>query len=158
MYFKVFGYGHNWEEVLEFIKWWIKSNKFSKDIIRGEKINGKTSVRDINHTIRIIECSEFELLIEKGIIASDLPAREMKPSEVYLNKGHLEDTGFNQAVQKIGEWLERLWDYDPYVIDDEKAMLISLEFDMIGVGFYICSNPDNPWKLHIVADTVGIPQ
>jgi hypothetical protein len=159
MYIKIFEYGHNWEVVLAFIEWWIKSENFSRDVKKGDKIDGHKAIRDIDHTIRIIQKNKFELIIEKGFILSDGPPRELEDEELYLNKWFFfSGNGFNRSIRKIRKWLEETWDCNPCLINFQKAIIEELKFDMVGVGFFIEVYNGNKFKLRIVADVVGIPK
>lgn len=159
MYIKAFEYGHEWELVLDFLKWWIKSDNCSKDIKIGDDINGGKSVRSIYHTICITQKGKFELLIEKDAIMSDGPKRSLKPNELYLNKKSLlGSTGFDRSVEKIGKWLKKTEDYDPRAINYDAAYLEAQEFDMVGTGFHFETIDKNYNKILISAVVVGIPQ
>lgn len=159
MYFKSFAYGHDWELVSSFIQWWIKSGNFSKDIRIGDKVNGNgKAIRDIDHTIRIIQKSPFELIIEKGAIMSDGPPRKLKDGELYLNKELLGSSGFDESFKKIENWLEKVWDYNPYLMNPKKAETESQRFDMIGTGLFVETIDEIRWKMRISADVVGIPK
>lgn len=158
MYFKTFGYGHDHEEILEFIKWWIKSECWDKDIKIGEswKGCGGPSIRDIAHTVSVQKQGSFDLIIEKNVIMSDEPSRGMKKGEFYLNKGPM--NGFIRAAKKIEIWLESRWDYDPCEIDAKKAYEKGLIFDTVGIGFIVETVDQAGWKLRVRADVVGIPK
>lgn len=159
MYIKIFEYGHNWEVVLAFIEWWIKSENFTRDVKKGDRIDGNKAIRDIDHTIRIIQDNKFELIIEKGFILSDGPPRELKDKEFYLNKwSFFSGSGLNRSVRKTKKWLKETWDFDPFLMNLNKATIECLEFDMVGVGFFIQTYDWNKFKLRIVADVVGIPK
>lgn len=158
MHFEVFSYGHDWEELFAFIRWWIMSDGFSEDIKKGQEVKGGISVRSIDHTITVSEISTFRLLIEKGVTISDSPIRPLKENEMFINKGPAGKTGFDKAVGIVENWLSRVWDYDPYQIDPEKAMFEGMRFDMIGVGLYLVTNNDSDWKISISAGVVGIPK
>lgn len=159
MYVKIFEYGFDWKLILSFIEWWIKSGNFSKDIKKGDRIYYGKSIRDIDHTILVTQKGKFELIIEKGAIISDNSPRELKEGELYLNKwSFFGGSGFEKSVRKIKKWLEEIEDYNPYLINSQKADMEALEFDMIGVGFFIETCDGNKWKLRIVADVVGLPK
>ncbi|MFA5207793.1 MAG: hypothetical protein WC428_03975 [Candidatus Paceibacterota bacterium] len=159
MYIKAFEYGHEWELVLDFLKWWIKSDNCSKDIKIGDSVNGGKAVRDIDHTICVTQKGKFELLIEKDAIMSDGPKRKLKSDELYLNKKLLlGGTGFDKSVKKIKEWLKKTEDYDPRAIDYEKACLEGQKFDMVGTGFYFETIDTSYRKILITASVVGIPK
>jgi len=166
MYFKVFAYGHDWQGILEFIKWWLRSENWNTDIKEGDKVDGGSSVRDITHTILIRPKGRFELIIEKGVIFSDDDSpRKLKDGELYFNKPYKKggnETGFDIVVKRAATWLEGKWDCDPCEVNPEKADRESLNFDMVGIGFYI-ENPRgederDEWGLRIKADVVGIPK
>jgi len=160
MYIKSFAYGHDWELVSSFLQWWIKSSNFSKDVRIGDNVNrGGKAIRDIDHTIRVTQKGKFELLIEKGAIMSDGPPRELRDGELYLNKrGLLGTSGFDKSVKKIEKWLEQVWDYDPCLMNPQKANMESQRFDMVGTGLFIETCDQIHWKIRIVADVVGIPK
>ena len=155
MFFKIFAYGFERENVLSFIQWWIKSENFSKDVKIGDVVDGGgNAIRDIDHTI-VLTQNKFELIIEKGVITSDLPRRK-KCEELYLNKNFLGENGFDTTIRKTKKWLEKTWDYDPYVVNPEKTKKI---YDMmVGIGFFIENPNQEKWKLCITADVVGIPK
>lgn len=159
MHLKAFVYGYDWELALDFLKWWIKSGNWSKDIKIGDKVDGGKAIRDIDHTIRVTQKNKFELLIEKDAIMSDGPKRSLKAGELYLNKKSLlDDNGFDKSVKKIKEWLEKIEDYDPRSVNPEKALSEGQKFDMVGIGFRIKTADEICWKLLITADVVGLPK
>ena len=159
MYIKTFAYGHDWELVLDFLKWWIKSDKWSKDIKIGDDVDGGKAIRDIDHTIRVTTKNKFELLIEKDAIMSDGPKRRLDLLEQYLNKELLlGKTGFDKAVKEIEVWLKKTRDYDPRSVNPKKADLEGQKFDIVGIGFHIETADKICWKLLITADVVGIPK
>ncbi len=167
MYFKVFTY--NYQEALDFINWWINSGYFSVDIKKGDNVQrgmgvGGLAVRDVYHTIRVLQGENFDLFIEKGVITSDAPQRELKYGEDFLNQNvsNLEEkgmsvTGFDVAISIVEDWLQEVWDCDPYFINEKKATTEQMRFDFIGVGFYIETYHDD-WKIHVSADVVGFPK
>lgn len=159
MYLKIFEYGFDWELILSFIEWWIKSSNFFKDIKEGDRVARGKSIRDIYHTILVTQKGEFELIIEKGVIISDNSPRELREGELYLNKwSFFGGSGFEKSVRKIKKWLKETQGCNPYLINSQKADMEALEFDMIGVGFFIETYDENKWKLRILADVVGLPQ
>jgi hypothetical protein len=157
MYVKIFEYGYDWEELLKFIQWWIKSDNFDKDTKIGDRVRGGVAIRDVNHTILIVQKGNFELVIEKGAIMSDGPPRELKKGELYLNKWLL-GTGFDKSVKQIKNWLEKMGHYNPHLMNPQKADRESKKFDLIGTGFFIETPDFNTWHLRIVADVVGLPK
>jgi len=156
MQIKAFAYGFEEENVLSFLEWWIKSENFSKDVKIGDKVDGGKAIRSVDHTIRIAQNGQFELLIEKDAIMSDGSRKKMKKGELYLNKGLLTN-GFKESVKHIKRWLEEVEYCDPCLMDPEKAETESQKFDMIGTGLFIETTNDG-WKLLIVANVVGIPK
>jgi hypothetical protein len=158
MKIKAFAYGFEEETVLNFIEWWIKSENFSKDVKIGDKVNGGSrAIRSVDHTIRIDQSRQFELLIEKDAIMSDGSRKKLKKGELYLNKGLLTN-GFKESVRHVKRWLEEVEYCDPYLMDPEKAEAESQKFDMIGTGLFIETTDNYGQKLLIVANVVGIPK
>jgi len=160
MYIKSFAYGHDEKLISSFLRWWIKSGNFSKDIKIGDKIDGGNAIRDINHTIRILQKGKFTLIIEKDAIMSDGHRKTLKKDELYLNKnnGLFCGTGFDQSIKKIEKWLDEMSFYDPYKMNSQKAQIESQRFDMIGTGIFLETCDDIHWKMRVTADVVGIPK
>jgi hypothetical protein len=158
MHFEVFSYGHDWEELLAFVRWWIMSEGFSRDIKEGEQVDMGVSVRDIEHTIKVSQQGEFCLLIEKGAIISDSPKKLLQDGEIYINKGLPGETGFDHAIKEVEQWLSEMWNCDPYQIDSEKATFEGMRFDTVGVGLCLSNHEDSDWKISITANAVGIPK
>lgn len=156
MYFKTFGYGHECEEIMEFIRWWLKSEGWDRDIKTNDKIKGGFSIRDVVHTVLVREEGKFDLIIKKGVIFSDERQRKLKKGEILMNKGLV--TGFARSVKKAEIWLERRGDYDPCEIDAKKTYEQGTRFDMVGVGFVIETTDARGWELRIRAEVVGIPK
>lgn len=69
MIFKAFEYEHSKENILEFLKFWISSEEFLKDIKKGSFVgSSRKTVRDVKHTIVISKNGLLELSIKKGAI------------------------------------------------------------------------------------------
>jgi hypothetical protein len=164
MHIKIFEYGYNYMEVQSFIEWWIKSGRFTRDIKKGDRVDGGRAIRDIDHTIKIIPNSIFEIIIERNIIINDYDGKEVRglgKYEFYLNKKDLfcfGSTGFDKASKTIREWLYNMNECDPYIVNKRKALIEEQRFDMIGIGFFIETYKESEWKLRIYADVVGLPK
>jgi len=156
MYFKIFGYGHEHKAILEFIRWWMKSERWDKDIKINDVVDGGFSIRDITHTVLVREDGKFDLIIEKGVLFSDGPQRKLQKGEMYINQGII--SGFSRAVKKTEAWLASMEDCDPCEIDKKEAYEQGLRFDMVGVGFILETTDPNDWKIRIRAKVVGIPK
>jgi hypothetical protein len=155
MYIKIFEYGYDWKNVLSFIEWWIKSENCSKDIKIGDIVNERgKAIRDVEHTILVTK-NRFELMIEKSAIMSDGPPRKLKDHELYLNKSWFGLNGFDITIKKTKKWLQKNSNHDPYTMNLKKAKEEELNFDTIGIGFFVETNSR---QLHIIADVIGIPK
>jgi hypothetical protein len=157
MYFKIFGYGHEHKDVLEFIKWWLRKGDgdWDKDIKKNDNVRGFFFANDIDRTVLVRESGKFNLIIKKDIIVSDKP-RELKKGEMYLNKESM--NGFFRALEQAEIWLANRQDYDPKEIDEKKAYEQGVRFDTVGVGFILETVDNDGWELHIHADVVGMPK
>ena len=157
MYFKIFGYGHDHKNILEFIKWWLHKGdgEWDKDIKKSDNVHGFFFSKNIDRTVIIREKGEFDLIIEKDIIVSDRP-RGLKKGEMYLNKDSMK--GYFTAAEKAEIWLTTRRDCDPKEIDEKKAYEQGMRFDNIGVGFFLETIDQSGWILQIRADVVAIPQ
>lgn len=157
MYLKIFGYGHEYKAILEFIKWWMRKGDedWDKDIKKNDNIKGFFYPNDIDRTVLVREQGKLNLIIEKDIIISDRP-RGLKKGEFYLNKDSM--SGFFKAAEQAELWLANRRDFDPSEIDQKKAYEQGMRFDTVGVGFFLETIDHHGWKLQIRADVVGIPK
>ncbi|TFG35965.1 MAG: hypothetical protein E4H47_00080 [Parcubacteria group bacterium] len=157
MYIKIFGYAHNYKDISEFIKWWLRKGGgyWDKDIKKTDSVHGFFSSKDIDRTVLVREEGRLDLIIEKDIIVSDRP-RELRKGEMYLNKDSMK--GFFATAEKAETWLATRRDFDPKEIDEKKAYEQGIRFDTIGVGFLLETVDRDDWQLHIRAGVVGIPQ
>lgn len=157
MYFKIFGYGHDYKSVLEFIKWWLHKGDgdWDKDFKKSDNIHGFFFSKDIDRTVLVREEGRLDLIIKKDIIVSDKP-RELRKGEMYLNKDSMK--GFFTAAEKAETWLSIRRDFDPSEMDEKKTYEQGMKFNTVGVGFFLETIDHHGWELHIRADVVGIPQ
>lgn len=160
MIFKAFEYEHSKENILEFLKFWISSEEFLKDIKKGSFVgSSRKTVRDVKHTIVISKNGLLELSIKKGAIVSDMP-RDLTPGEIYLN----ENDGFSKVIKEIDKWLEDAKKQDPWSVDYQKALSAKRNFEWIGLGFYLETEIEpekdiiHRWTMKISVGVVPLPK
>lgn len=166
MYFeKIFEYGHDWEVVLSFIAWWIRSENFTRDIKEGDIVDdsGSRAVRSIEHTVRVIKRESNEIIIEKGAIMSDCKRNFLRDGEYYLNKVVDDKTGLDRTIEEVEKWLRKVSQAGPTRINFKKAVTEGMLFDSIGVGLFVENSNfsvecPTEWALSIRADVVRLPQ
>jgi len=156
MYFKIFGYGHEYKAVLEFIRWWIRKGdgEWEKDIKKEDNLRGFFSACDVDRTILFREDGKYKLIIKKDVIVSHKP-RELKKGEMYLNKEQM--SGFFRSAEMAETWISIARDYEPGEIDEKKAYELSSRSDNVGVGFLLETVDEHGWEMHIRLDVVRIP-